>query len=104
MGRKWTLLSTHGMVLGQIKLHGDPTMRRLADDLELTERRVAQVIKELSDAGMLEVARHGRRNTYTILCDAFRGHMLFDISAVAALSEALELRTEAQPTVPGASL
>jgi DNA-binding transcriptional ArsR family regulator len=103
MGRKWALLSTHGMVLSQIKLHGAPTIRQLADDLDLTERRVAQVIKELSEAGILEIARHGRRNVYTISCDSYRSNLPFDMMAVSALLGALESSTETLPSVPGAS-
>lgn len=62
----WTLISTHGLVLFHIALNGDPTMREMADDLGITERRVAQVIKDLVDTGLLSTARNGRRNTYVV--------------------------------------
>jgi len=66
----WTLISTHGLVLFHIALIGDSTMREIAEELGLTERRVAQIIRDLSDAEMLSTVRNGRRNTYAVNIDA----------------------------------
>jgi hypothetical protein len=73
MQSNWTLISTHGLVLFHIAVHGDSTMRQIADSLDITERRVAQIIKDLQDAGMLCSVRNGRRNSYVVNLDgAFR--------------------------------
>ena len=66
----WTLISTHGLVLFHIALNGDSTMREIAEELGITERRVAQIIKDLSDADMLSAVRNGRRNSYAVNIDA----------------------------------
>jgi predicted transcriptional regulator len=66
----WTLISTHGHVLFHIALNGDVTMREIADALGITERRVAQIIKDLCDAELLVSERHGRRNSYIVNIDA----------------------------------
>ena len=66
----WTLISTHGLVLFHIALRGDSTMREIADTLGITERRVAQIIKDLVDAQLLETVRNGRRNSYVVNTDA----------------------------------
>lgn len=62
----WTLISTHGLVLFHIAINGDATMREIADALGITERRVAQIIKDLGDADLLTTERMGRRNTYCV--------------------------------------
>jgi DNA-binding IscR family transcriptional regulator len=66
----WTLISTHGHVLFHIALNGDVTMREIADSLGITERRVAQIIRDLCEAGLLASERHGRRNTYVVNINA----------------------------------
>ena len=62
----WSLMETHGVVLFHVAAHPDITMRKMSEDLDLTERRISQVIKDLAVAGMLSVTRTGRRNTYAI--------------------------------------
>ena len=62
----WTLISTNGLVLFHIAINGDATMREIADALGITERRVAQIIKDLADADLLATERQGRRNTYRV--------------------------------------
>jgi DNA-binding transcriptional regulator GbsR (MarR family) len=66
----WTLISTHGLVLFHIAINGDATMREIAEALGITERRVAQIIKDLGDADLLTTERMGRRNTYFVNTDA----------------------------------
>ena len=92
MAQRWTLLSTHGMVLFQIGLLGDPTMRRLAEDLNLTERRISQIIRELSESGVLQIARRGRRNVYTIAPGACLAKP-FERASVAAILSAVKAAT-----------
>ena len=49
MATAWTLMATHGIVLFFIVSTPDPTMRQMSEALGLTERRVAQVVRELAD-------------------------------------------------------
>jgi hypothetical protein len=45
-------------------------MREMSEALNLTERRIAQVVRDLSDSNLLTVTRVGRRNSYAVNPDA----------------------------------
>ena len=62
----WTLLTSHGLVLLFVANHPAATIREIAADLQLTERRIADIIRDLSKAGLLSVQREGRRNRYAL--------------------------------------
>jgi DNA-binding MarR family transcriptional regulator len=62
----WTLMNSHGIVLFYIAAHPETTMREMSSDLELTERRVAQIVRDLSNSDLLDVKREGRRNAYSV--------------------------------------
>jgi DNA-binding transcriptional regulator GbsR (MarR family) len=66
MTKNWNLMATHGVVLFYIAANPDSTMRQMSESLNLTERRIAQVVRDLSDANLLEVTRVGRRNSYSV--------------------------------------
>ena len=63
---KWTLVTSHGLVLLYVALHGNPTIRNIADGLEFTERRIAAIIRDLEKAGLMQVTKVGRRNLYSL--------------------------------------
>ena len=52
------------------------TIREIAESLELTERRIADVIRDLERANMITVTREGRRNRYALNPDAHFLHPL----------------------------
>jgi len=62
----WTFLSNHAHVL--ICIAKDPLsrIRDLADQINITERAVQQIIHDLEKAGYLRHVREGRRNRYTV--------------------------------------
>ena len=66
----WTLMETHGVVLFFIASSPDVTIREMSSALGLTERRISQVIRDLSDAEYIGVKRVGRRNAYSVNPDA----------------------------------
>ncbi|HLF76396.1 MAG TPA: helix-turn-helix domain-containing protein [Dehalococcoidia bacterium] len=70
MSKNWNLMATHGVVLLHIAANPSATMREMSDTLSMTERRISQVVHDLADANLIEVRRHGRRNSYFINCDA----------------------------------
>jgi DNA-binding transcriptional regulator GbsR (MarR family) len=74
VSKNWNLMATHGVVLFYIAGNPDSTMRQMAESLNLTERRIAQVVRDLSDAGLLSVTRNGRRNAYSVNPDASFRH------------------------------
>jgi hypothetical protein len=62
----WTLVTSHGIILLYVALHPNATIRHIAAEVDLTERRVADVISDLQAADLLIVSRRGRRNHYTL--------------------------------------
>lgn len=62
----WNLMATHGIVLFYIAANPDSTMRQMSEALSLTERRIAQVVRDLAEEDFLTVTRSGRRNSYTV--------------------------------------
>ncbi len=81
MNAGWSLLSTHGSVLFYIASNPESTHREIARALNVTEKRVADVIRHLADAGFIGVHRAGRRNWYTLNRSAhFRSPPLAHVS------------------------
>ncbi len=68
--KNWNLMATHGIVLFYIAANPDSTMRQMSEALSLTERRIAQVVRDLADTELLNVKRNGRRNSYSVNPDA----------------------------------
>jgi hypothetical protein len=66
----WTLVTSHGLVLLFIAGSPHATIREISENLELTERRIADVIRDLERAKMIAVTREGRRNRYALNPDA----------------------------------
>jgi DNA-binding MarR family transcriptional regulator len=64
--KNWNLMATHGIVLFYIAANSESTMRQMSEALSLTERRIAQVVRDLSEAELLNVTRNGRRNSYSV--------------------------------------
>lgn len=62
----WTFLSNHGHVVVCLAHDPDVRLRDVADEVGITERRVAAIIAELEEAGIVSRDRIGRRNTYTV--------------------------------------
>jgi hypothetical protein len=65
----WTLVTSHGLVLLYVTSNPDATIREISDAIELTERRVADIIQDLSRARLVEISRVGRRNHYRLTPD-----------------------------------
>jgi hypothetical protein len=72
----WTLVTSHGLVLLFVAGAPNATIREIAENLELTERRIADVIRDLERARMITVTREGRRNRYALNPDAHFLHPL----------------------------
>lgn len=70
MTTNWCLVASHGTVLFYLAAHQQATIREVASCVDLTERRVSQIIQDLADQEMLRVERRGRRNVYQINEDA----------------------------------
>jgi hypothetical protein len=70
----WTLVTSHGLVLLYVAGRSDATILEIAQSLGFSERRIADVIRDLVKAGLVLVRREGRRNHYTISPSAHLRH------------------------------
>src|SRR5688500_13293171 len=66
----WSLLSAQGRVLFYIALCPDCSVEEMAQALDLTDRAIWGVIRELRKRGMLTMRRDGRRHRYRVNLDA----------------------------------
>ena len=62
----WTFITNHGAVLALVGQQGAITAREIAARLDITERSVLRIVKDLEDAGYLTINRVGRVNHYTV--------------------------------------
>jgi hypothetical protein len=89
MSKNWTLMATHGVVLLYIATNPDSTMRQMSDTLSVTERRISQIVRDLSDANLIEVTRCGRRNAYKVNCQSHFLHPSLSHVPLGRVVEAL---------------
>lgn len=61
-----TMFSPHARLLAQIRRDPNVRMRDLALTLDMTERNVQNLLRDLQQGGLLEVERRGRRNRYRL--------------------------------------
>ena len=101
--QNWTLMASHGVVLFYIAANPDSTMREMAEQLDLTERRIARIVRDLSEAGMLEIKKIGRRNSYRVNEAAHFRHPTLSHLKLAAFVEAVTRRADdgTRPPVKG---
>jgi arginine repressor len=64
--KSWGLLSSHGSVLFFIASHPGSTRQEIAHGLQLTERSVWALIRDLKGFGAVRSRRDGRRHYYSV--------------------------------------
>jgi predicted transcriptional regulator len=96
----WTFLSNHGHVL--VALAADPRarMRDVAQRVGITERAVQLIVRDLQQAGYLDIQRVGRRNTYTVATTLPLRHPLEQHARIGDFLEVL-LRPDGAKPSPG---
>jgi DNA-binding IscR family transcriptional regulator len=62
----WNWIASHGSVLVYVNSHREATIREIATWVDLTERRVMEILSDLRHAGLIEIVRKGRNNTYVL--------------------------------------
>jgi DNA-binding MarR family transcriptional regulator len=67
MTREWTFLTSHALVLLEVARDPECLIRDLAERLDLTERTVHTVLKDLIDAGYLQRSKESRSYRYHVL-------------------------------------
>jgi len=91
---KWTFLTNHSHVL--VCLQRDPSIRArdIAQRVGITERSVQRILTELTDYGVLDKEREGRRNRYSVDFSKRLRHPLEHHRAVADLLALFSDETE----------
>jgi DNA-binding transcriptional ArsR family regulator len=89
----WSLLTNHGRLLLAIENEPGLRVRDMAERLELSERGVALILRDLREAGYVTSRREGRRVYYSVVPDK---PMRKDSLRHQTVSRLLELFTEAE--------
>ena len=89
MTAQWTLLASHGTILLYLVNHPAATIREIAAAMDLTERRVSQVLRDLTYSGAIHVHRRGRQNVYELNRDCRIQHPVSEIR-IQSLIEMVE--------------
>jgi len=63
---QWTFLTNHAHVLMCVSENPNALLRDVATQVGITERAAQRIVTELEEAGYLERAREGRRNSYRL--------------------------------------
>ena len=63
---KWTFITNHAAVLTLLDHEEQLTAREIAIALDITERSVIRIIKDIESAGYITKRKEGRVNRYTI--------------------------------------
>ncbi len=66
----WSLLSAQGRVLFYVAVCPDSPVEEIARNLDLTERAVWGVVRDLRHHGMIHLRKRGRRHHYVVNLDA----------------------------------
>jgi DNA-binding transcriptional ArsR family regulator len=64
--KKWTFITNHAAVLTLLNREEHLTSREIAAALDITERTVIRIIKDLEAGGYITKRKEGRENRYTI--------------------------------------
>jgi len=66
MTQTWGFLTNHALVLVYVVRHKGATVREIAAGVGVTERATLAILRQLSEEGIVDRSRDGRRTTYTV--------------------------------------
>ena len=66
MTQTWGFLTNHALVLIFVVRHSGATVREISSGVGVTERATLAILRQLSDDGIVERTREGRRTTYAV--------------------------------------
>ena len=93
----WTFFSNYGHVLVCLSRDHESRLRDVATQVGITERAVQKIVKDLQDAGYLEISKHGRRNRYRI---NNRKALRHAVQSGCTVGQMLSLFDKPQPAPP----
>jgi DNA-binding MarR family transcriptional regulator len=66
MAQTWGFLTNHALVLVYVVRHSGATVREISAGVGVTERATLAILRQLSEEGIVERRREGRRTTYSV--------------------------------------
>ena len=63
---KWGFLTNHALILIFVVKHSGATVREISAGVGVTERATLEILRQLSEEGIVVRYREGRRNTYSV--------------------------------------
>ena len=64
--KPWQLLTNHAVVLIHVFEHPNSTLREIARAVDITERAVQTILKQLEEDDCVRKVKAGRKNRYTV--------------------------------------
>ena len=86
---EWTFLTNHAHTLLCIARDPGIRLRDVAERVGVTERAAQRIVSDLVEAGYLDRAREGRRNTYRVKANRPMRHPLEHGHQIGAVLDAL---------------
>lgn len=86
--KRWSLLSSHGLVLVTVSRYGSITVPEIGQRTHLSRASALRVLRDLQDAGMLQTSQQGRRNVYHIRREVSFRHPVLKDSHIGDLLKA----------------
>ena len=68
--RKWGFLTNHALVLMHVFEHPRSTLREISQSVGITERAALSILRQMEEGDLVQRAKEGRRNRYTVNVDA----------------------------------
>jgi DNA-binding MarR family transcriptional regulator len=72
--QRWGFLTNHALVLIFVVKHSGATVREISSGVGVTERATLEILRQLSEDGIVERHREGRRNTYSVNFEAMAAY------------------------------
>jgi DNA-binding MarR family transcriptional regulator len=85
---RWTFLTNHAHVLMVLYANPDLVLRKVADQVGITERAVQRIVQDLEVDGFVRREKIGRKNHYEVVTDKPLRH---PIEAHRNIGELLQL-------------
>ncbi len=67
--KTWGFLTNHALMLIYVVRHPGSTVREISNGIRVTDRATLAILRQISEDGIIERHREGRRNTYAVNFD-----------------------------------
>ena len=95
--RSWSFLTNDALVLINVIEHPRSTLRRIADEVGISDRATLSILRSLERDAIVTRRREGRRNVYAVDLQALRNHRGQGPYTLEELSNALIMLTGRTP-------